>query len=151
MFFAVSVIFVAGPAGVADGRVVSAGWHGGGGKEIRLRHARGYETYYLHLSSILVRAGQQVGQGQLIGRSGAAGLATGPHLDFRVTQNGQFRNFLAMKLPPDRAVDRQDWDEFVRIRTQLSDQLAALHERQSQGREQASLNAPRPGAEAAKK
>jgi murein DD-endopeptidase MepM/ murein hydrolase activator NlpD len=77
---------------VAAGTVVSAGWAGGGGNQIRLRHAGGFETYYLHLSSFArgLRAGAHVDQGQLIGRVGATGTATGPHLDFRLRKNGAF-------------------------------------------------------------
>ena len=111
---------------VADGRVVSAGWDRGGGKTIRLRHAKGYETYYLHLSRILVRRGRRVQQGQIIGRSGATGMATGPHLDFRVKQGGRFRNFLRLKLPPARSVSHEDWDEFVAVRDEMGARLAEL-------------------------
>jgi murein DD-endopeptidase MepM/ murein hydrolase activator NlpD len=77
---------------VADGVVVSAGWAGGGGRQIRLRHARGIETYYLHLSSFAkgIRRGARVQQGQLIGRVGKTGTATGPHLDYRLRKNGGF-------------------------------------------------------------
>jgi murein DD-endopeptidase MepM/ murein hydrolase activator NlpD len=113
---------------IGDGRVVFAGWHGGGGKEVRLRHARGWETYYLHLSRILVHAGQLVRQGQIIARTGATGLATGPHLDFRITRHGQFVNFLRLQLPPAQSVAKKDWNAFVATRTQLLDQLASLHE-----------------------
>jgi len=116
---------------VAEGQVVSAGWQGDGGKTVRLRHAKGYETYYLHLSRILVRPGQRVHQGQLIGATGSTGLSTGPHLDFRVTQHGKFRNFLALKLPPAQSVARKDWDEFVAARARLLDQLASLHAQQA--------------------
>jgi murein DD-endopeptidase MepM/ murein hydrolase activator NlpD len=112
---------------VGDGRVVSAGWSGGGGKMVRLRHPKGFETYYLHLSRILVRPGQQVRQGQIIARSGATGLATGPHLDFRVRRHGQFVNFLRLKLPPAQSVAKKDWNDFVATRTELLDQLASLH------------------------
>ena len=112
---------------IGDGRVISAGWNGGSGKMVHLRHAKGYETYYLHLSKILVRPGQQVQQGQLIARSGATGLATGPHLDFRVTRHGQFLNFLRLKLPPAESVAQKDWDEFAATRTQLLDRLGSLH------------------------
>lgn len=77
---------------VADGVVVSAGWAGGGGRQIRIRHAGGMETYYLHLSSFAkgIRRGARVVQGQLIGRVGMTGTATGPHLDYRIRQNGVF-------------------------------------------------------------
>jgi len=112
---------------IGDGRVISAGWNGDSGKMVHLRHAMGYETYYLHLSNVLVRPGQQVAQGQLIARSGSTGLATGPHLDFRVARHGQFLNFLRLKLPPAESVAKKDWDEFAAARMRLLDQLASLH------------------------
>jgi murein DD-endopeptidase MepM/ murein hydrolase activator NlpD len=114
---------------VADGRVDFAGWQGGGGKEVRLHHAHGYETYYLHLSRILVHRGQRVHQGQVIALTGATGLATGPHLDFRIAQDGRFRNFLALKLPPARSVDRDEWPAFQKVRERLLDKLASLRTR----------------------
>jgi len=75
---------------VANGVVTSAGWAGEGGRQVVLRHPSGYETFYLHLSSITVHAGQRVAQGDLIGRVGMTGLATGPHLDYRIRRNGTF-------------------------------------------------------------
>jgi murein DD-endopeptidase MepM/ murein hydrolase activator NlpD len=96
---------------VADGVVVSAGFSGASGRLIRLRHANGYETYYLHLSSIgrTVRPGARVAQGEVIGRVGASGVVTGPHLDYRVARNSVFVDPLlerrrmpsAEALPPD--------------------------------------------------
>ena len=77
---------------VADGMVVSAGMSGGAGRMVHLRHANGFETEYLHLSAIAVRAGAHVRQGELIGRVGSSGLATGPHLDYRLKKNGAFIN-----------------------------------------------------------
>lgn len=79
---------------VAAGVVVSAGWAGAGGKQVRLRHAGGYETYYLHLSRFAggVRTGARVAQGEVIGYVGATGTATGPHLDYRVKRDGAFVN-----------------------------------------------------------
>lgn len=77
---------------VADGVVVSAGTSGGSGRMVHLRHANGFETQYLHLSSIAVRAGSRVRQGELIGRVGATGLATAPHLDYRLKQHGAYIN-----------------------------------------------------------
>jgi murein DD-endopeptidase MepM/ murein hydrolase activator NlpD len=59
---------------------------------VHLRHDNGFETEYLHLSAIAVRAGSHVRQGDLIGRVGSSGLATGPHLDYRVKRNGVFVN-----------------------------------------------------------
>lgn len=77
---------------VSDGVVVSAGMSGASGNLVHLRHANGFETEYLHLSSIAVRAGAHVTQGEIIGRVGMTGLATGPHLDYRVRKNGAFIN-----------------------------------------------------------
>lgn len=77
---------------VAAGTVLSAGRAGAGGNQVRIRHDRGLETYYLHLSAFGpgIRAGARVEQGQMIGRVGATGTATGPHLDFRLRKNGTF-------------------------------------------------------------
>jgi murein DD-endopeptidase MepM/ murein hydrolase activator NlpD len=77
---------------VAAGVVVSAGWNGEGGRLVHLRHVNGYETLYMHLSSIAVRAGQRVAQGDFIGRVGSTGMSTGPHLDYRVKRNGAYVN-----------------------------------------------------------
>lgn len=89
---------------VAHGVVVSAGWAGGGGKQVRIRHSGGYETYYLHLSRFAkgMRAGARVTQGEVIGYVGATGTATGAHLDYRVRKNGVFVNPRTEhgKLPP---------------------------------------------------
>lgn len=101
---------------VASGRVVSAGMSGGSGNMVKIQHANGYETYYLHLSRILVRRGAMVQQGQRIGLVGMTGLATGPHLDFRVQRRGQFMNFEHMQLPPSDPVAKKDWAEFAAVR-----------------------------------
>jgi murein DD-endopeptidase MepM/ murein hydrolase activator NlpD len=79
---------------VAAGTVVSAADSGAGGNMVHLKHAGGFETYYLHLSSFgtAIRAGAHVAQGQLVGRVGMTGSATGPHLDYRLKRNGVFVN-----------------------------------------------------------
>ena len=79
---------------VASGVVTHAGWNGGGGLTVKLRHAGGYETEYLHLSGIAahVRRGARVGQGELLGRAGATGLVTGPHLHYGMKRNGAYVN-----------------------------------------------------------
>jgi murein DD-endopeptidase MepM/ murein hydrolase activator NlpD len=101
---------------VGDGKVMFAGRKGGAGNMVHLRHANGFETMYLHLSRIFVRSGQQVPQGKVIGAVGATGLATGAHLDFRVRQNGAFRNFETLKLPPALPVAAADMAEFAQLR-----------------------------------
>lgn len=111
---------------IGDGRVVFAGWKGGGGKTVHVRHSNGYETMYMHLSRILVRAGEHVGQGDRIGLVGQTGLATGPHLDFRIIQHGNYRNFEALRLPPALPVAKSDWAEFVSTRDRYVAQLPPL-------------------------
>jgi murein DD-endopeptidase MepM/ murein hydrolase activator NlpD len=83
---------------VAAGAVVAAGYSGAGGNTVHLKHPGGFETYYLHLSAFGpgIRAGAHVAQGQLIGRVGMTGSATGPHLDYRVKKNGTFVNPVAV-------------------------------------------------------
>lgn len=110
---------------VANGRVEFAASKGGDGRMVQLRHSNGYETYYLHLSRIMVRPGQAVRQGQLIGLVGATGLATGPHLDFRVRRAGRFVNFEGMKLPPAEPVAKSDLAEFATVRDKWIGQLSA--------------------------
>ena len=88
----------------ADGVVVSAGWSGGYGKVVRVRHMRGLETLYGHLSRIDVRRGQRVEQGERIGAVGMTGLATGPHLDYRTIRAGVFVNPLTIQPPPAQPV-----------------------------------------------
>jgi len=83
---------------VANGTVLSAGFSGGSGNMVHLRHGDGFETFYLHLSAYGpgIRGGAHVAQGQLIGRVGMTGSATGPHLDYRLKKNGVFVNPLAV-------------------------------------------------------
>ena len=72
-----------------NGEVTMAEWYSGYGNYIKIEHGYGYETAYGHLSRILVRPGQQVKKGQLIGRVGSTGYSTGPHLHFEVMLNGE--------------------------------------------------------------
>jgi murein DD-endopeptidase MepM/ murein hydrolase activator NlpD len=83
-----------------DGVVSQAGWLGGYGRTVRLRHANGFETLYGHLSAIRVRQGERVAQGTVIGAVGSSGLATGPHLDYRMFRSGVAVNALTAQLPP---------------------------------------------------
>ena len=79
---------------VAAGTIESAEWSGDAGRMVVIRHAGGYETMYLHLSSFApgIRPGVRVGQGDLVGRVGATGAATAPHLDYRIRKNGAYVN-----------------------------------------------------------
>ena len=108
---------------VADGVVTQAAWDGGFGLTITIRHARGYETMYNHLSKMEVRRGQRVRQRQVIGRVGTTGLSTGPHLDYRVRKAGVFVNPLGEKFIPGSPVPAHRRDAFV---TQVKSLLERL-------------------------
>lgn len=104
---------------IGDGRVIFAGRKGQDGNLVKIQHSNGYETYYMHLSRILVREGQHVAQGQRIALVGMTGLATGPHLDFRIERHGQFLNFEHLPLPPSEPVARRDMAEFALVRDRV--------------------------------
>ena len=70
----------------------------------------------MHLSRVLVRSGERVQQGQRIGLVGMTGLATGPHLDFRIQRGKEFLNFERLPLPPSDPVSKRDWNEFAAAR-----------------------------------
>src|SRR6266850_6612940 len=110
---------------VADGRVVSAGWNGGNGIQVHLRHRSGYDTEYNHLSRLApgLRAGGKVTQRQVIGYVGATGLATGPHLDYRVAKDGRFVNPLGEKFIPGQPLDGAERSRFLRDARVLTRQL----------------------------
>jgi murein DD-endopeptidase MepM/ murein hydrolase activator NlpD len=72
----------------AGGRVTSAGWMSGYGNAVTIDHGRGISTLYGHCSSVSVRAGQQVRQGDSIANVGSTGLSTGPHCHYEVHRNG---------------------------------------------------------------
>ena len=103
---------------IGNGRVTFAGRKGGDGNMVKVAHAQGYETMYLHLSRIFVHLGERVEIGKTIGLVGMTGLATGPHLDFRIEKNGQFLNFERLGLPPSEPVSKQNMPEFAKVRGQ---------------------------------
>lgn len=117
----------------ASGVVISAGWSGGFGRMVRIRHAGGVITSYAHLSSIRVHVGQAVAQSDVVGRVGSTGLSTGPHLDYRVQDvRGRFVNPLSeLKSLPAEAPLKAEYSEvFRRIRDRLTFRLAAIPEQQ---------------------
>lgn len=115
---------------IGDGTVVSAGWGGGGGNTVKIRHNSVYSTAYLHLSRFAkgLKAGQRVRQGEVIGYVGSTGTSTGPHLDFRVWKNGSPVNPLKLESPPAEPVRPENLplvDSLVRAsEVQLSALLA---------------------------
>jgi murein DD-endopeptidase MepM/ murein hydrolase activator NlpD len=101
---------------IGSGRVVFAGRKGGEGNMVQISHSNGYETMYLHLSRMFVRNGEHVEIGKTIGLVGSTGLSTGPHLDFRILQKGQYKNFEKLGLPPSDPVSKKNQPEFAAVR-----------------------------------
>ena len=101
---------------IGSGRVVFAGPKGGEGNMVQIAHPNGYETMYLHLSRMFVRNGEHVEIGKTIGLVGSTGLSTGPHLDFRILQKGQYKNFEKLGLPPSDPVSKKNLPEFAAVR-----------------------------------
>lgn len=84
-----------------DGRVKFMGWKGGYGRAVVLDHGKGHTTLYAHMSGFgKIKTGQRVAQGDVIGRVGSTGLATGPHLHYEFRVNGAHRNPLSVTMPP---------------------------------------------------
>ncbi|MBP9849987.1 MAG: peptidoglycan DD-metalloendopeptidase family protein [Flavobacterium sp.] len=83
----------------ASGVVERTGYTAGNGNFVKVRHSSTYATQYLHMSKISVRNGQRVSQGQVIGKVGSTGLATGPHVCYRFWKNGVQVDPLRLKLP----------------------------------------------------
>ncbi|MGH9743127.1 MAG: peptidoglycan DD-metalloendopeptidase family protein, partial [Candidatus Acidiferrum sp.] len=101
---------------IGSGRVIFAGRKGGDGNMVQIVHSNSYETMYLHLSRMYVHAGEHVDIGKTIGLVGSTGLSTGPHLDFRITQKGKFKNFEKLGLPPSDPVSKKHLPEFAAMR-----------------------------------
>jgi murein DD-endopeptidase MepM/ murein hydrolase activator NlpD len=114
-------------AAVAGGIVTLAGWTGGGGRTVRIRHASGYESEYLHLSSIArgLRSGTRIVQGELVGRVGSSGLATGPHLHYGLRRNGGYVNPVRehQNMPPGEPVAALHLASFALERDRLMEIL----------------------------
>lgn len=97
---------------VGDGRVEQAGWNGGCGKAVTIRHRNGFETVYCHLSSVAVSAGKGVAQKQIIGYTGQTGLATGPHLHYMVKKGGHAVNPLTLQLPREAPIPAAQLEDY---------------------------------------
>ncbi len=115
---------------IGDGVVKWVGRKGQNGKMVKIKHNRVYTSYYLHLSRFAkdIKRGVRVEQGQLIGHVGATGLATGPHLDFRLSKRGRYINPLtndSIEAPP---IPRKALPAF---RTHATTQLAKLQQASS--------------------
>ncbi|PKN40284.1 MAG: peptidase M23 [Deltaproteobacteria bacterium HGW-Deltaproteobacteria-18] len=99
---------------VADGIVAQAGSNKSQGRFVRVIHSNGYETIYNHMSKFakVSKKGAKVKQGQTIGYVGSTGYATGPHLDFRMRQNGKLINPLKLKTMPADPIAKKEMPAF---------------------------------------
>ena len=106
-----------------DGIVIKAGWCGGGGNCVKIKHNTTYQTIYAHMSkfSNLAMPGSRIKQGQVIGYVGSTGMSTGPHLHYEVIENGKKVNSQTLKLPPGKSLKGPMREEFeiVRIKTDV--------------------------------
>jgi len=93
----------------AKGKIIYAGWMKGYGYTVKIRHTPKLMTLYGHMSKILVKRGQEVKQGKVIGHVGATGLATGPHLHYGMYKNGKAVDPMSVKMEATSIVDS---DEF---------------------------------------
>ncbi|WP_027031200.1 M23 family metallopeptidase [Mesorhizobium loti] len=108
-----------------NGVVEKAGWAGGYGKQIILRHANGYETSYNHQSAFAkgIEPGVHVRQGQVIGYLGQTGLSTGPHLHYELIVNGTKVDSMRVRLPVGKVLKGDDLVAFRRERERIDDLL----------------------------
>ena len=113
---------------LGGGRVTFIGRKGGYGNFIVLSHPQNYETMYGHLSRFAkgLHKGDRVQQGQLIGYVGATGLATGPHLDFRVKKGSTFIDPLSLKSEPAHPIKSSEKDDFLALVSERRSAFSSL-------------------------
>lgn len=110
----------------AAGVIEQAGYTAGNGNFVKVKHDRTYATQYLHMSKILVKRGQRVTQGQVIGKVGSTGLATGPHVCYRFWKNNVQVDALRLKLPNSEPMDNSNKPRFIKYMTPLKRELDSI-------------------------
>ena len=111
---------------IGNGKVIDKGFQAnGGGNYIKIRHNSTYTTTYMHLSKFAkgLKVGDMVKQKQVIGYVGSTGISTGPHLDFRVHENGKPINPLTIKSQPKKPVSEENKETFTVLRDSLVKRL----------------------------
>jgi murein DD-endopeptidase MepM/ murein hydrolase activator NlpD len=108
-----------------DGVIEKAGWNGGFGKYVRIRHNGKLKTAYAHMSSIKVKNGTRVKQGEVIGYVGSTGRSTGPHLHYEVHVNGKAVNPRSVNLPTGTELAGSELKKFKTAMNRLHQQFAA--------------------------
>ena len=110
----------------ASGVVEQAGYTAGNGNFVKVKHDNTYSTQYLHMSKILVKRGQRVKQGEIIGKVGSTGLATGPHVCYRFWKNGKQVDALKLKLPNSQPMESNNLPRFKAQITPLKRELDSV-------------------------
>lgn len=123
----------AAPAGtpvsvIGDGTVIFAEYKGQNGNIVIIKHPNGYKTYYGHLSKFRkgIKKGVKVKQDQILGYVGSTGLATGPHLDYRIKINNRFVNPLTLKMPRGKSIPKTLLAEFKNLKNRMDVEIASI-------------------------
>ena len=108
-----------------NGVIEKAGWEGGYGKYVRIKHNNGYETAYGHMSAFAkgMEPGKRVRQGQVIGFVGSTGMSTGAHVHYEILVNGRFVDPMRVKLPRGRSLEGAMMAGFEKERDRLDTQM----------------------------
>jgi murein DD-endopeptidase MepM/ murein hydrolase activator NlpD len=110
----------------AKGVIEQTGFTAGNGNFVKVKHDGTYSTQYLHMSKILVKRGQSVRQGDIIGKVGSTGLASGPHVCYRFWKNGVQVDALKLKLPNSIPMDRRNLPKFFKYSKPLKNELDSV-------------------------
>lgn len=110
----------------AAGVVEQTGYTAGNGNFVKVKHDKTYSTQYLHMSKIMVRRGQSVRQGDIIGKVGSTGLASGPHVCYRFWKNGVQVDALKLKLPNSIPMDKRHLPKFLEYSKPLKKELDSV-------------------------
>jgi murein DD-endopeptidase MepM/ murein hydrolase activator NlpD len=110
----------------AAGTVIRTGYTAGNGNYVKVKHNNTYTTQYLHMSKILVRRGQRVNQGDVIGRVGSTGLATGPHVCYRFWKNGKQVDALKLNLPGGEPMNSKNKARYLKTMEPLRFELDSI-------------------------
>ena len=114
---------------IGSGKVIAKGYQaGGGGNYVKIRHNSTYTTTYMHLSRFAkgLKVGDTVKQKEVIGYVGSTGLSTGPHLDFRVYENGKPINPLTIKSQPKKPISQENKEAFTVVCDSLVKRLSEM-------------------------
>jgi len=115
---------------IGDGTVIKKAYQkGGGGNYLKIKHNSVYTTTYMHLSGYAkgISTGSRVKQGEVVGYVGSTGIATGPHLDFRVAKNGSLVDPLRIKAPPVEPVKEENMERYTLVKDSLMNELQKIH------------------------